>query len=102
MIPVYGPLFLNTLPKREAGRRLPGIVSAVVYPRHFNVATFAQLGVSASILTVGLLSLYSLELEKDNPDEYGTFAFSVVLLYVVLSGLFFLRIVVIRMDSMYI
>ena len=49
-----------------------------------------------------LLSLYSLELEKYNPDEYSTFAFSVALLYIALSGLFFLRIVVIRMDSMYI
>lgn len=66
----------------------------VIYPLRLDVATLAQLGVGVSILAVGLLRLRSSELEADNPGEYGVFAYSMALLCVVLSGLFFLQIVV--------
>jgi len=68
--------------------------SAFIYPGGLDVATLAQLGVGVSILATGLFRLRSPELEADNPGEYGTFAYSMALLCVALSGLFFVQFVV--------
>jgi len=65
-----------------------------IYPIGLDVAALAQLGVGVSILAAGLLRLRSPELEADNPGEYGTFAYSMAFLCVVLTALFFVQIVV--------
>ena len=65
-----------------------------IYPLRLDVATLAQLGVGLSILAAGVLRLYSPSQEADNPGEYGIFAYSIALLCVMLSGLFFLQFVI--------
>ena len=67
---------------------------AVIHPIRLDVATLAQFGVGASILAAGLWRLNSPDLEADNPGEYGTFAYSMALLCLVLTGLFFVQLVV--------
>lgn len=65
-----------------------------IHPLRADVATLAQLVVVASMLAFGLLRLYSPELEADSPSEYGTLAYSMALLCVLLSGLSFVQFVV--------
>ena len=66
----------------------------ILYPIRLDVATLAQLGVAASILAIGLSRLRSPDLEAKNPGEYGIFTYSMALLCIALTALFFVQLVV--------